>query len=145
MDAGCQFRGGHCVNLPMDGFTRRRRQHPPRRAVDRFMKLERRHPTLSRLIERFKLSGMVVIKIRFGLFVSCFALLMVTGCARTESNTGASILLFNGTGTSPNDVDAIEKILTERGFKYATANSKQLNGMSESQIMTYRLIIVPGG
>jgi glutamine amidotransferase-like uncharacterized protein len=88
---------------------------------------------------------MVVIKIRSGLFVSCFALLALTGCARTESNTGASILLFNGTGTSPNDVAAIANILTERGFEYATANSKQLNGMSDSQLMAYRLVIVPGG
>ncbi len=88
---------------------------------------------------------MIVIKIRSGLFVSCFALLTLTGCTRTESKTDASILLFNGTGTSPNDVAAIAEILRERGFAYATANSKQLNGMSESQLMAYRLLIVPGG
>jgi len=85
------------------------------------------------------------IRIRGGLFVLCSALFSLTGCARTETNTGASILLFNGTGTSPNDVAAIAKILRERGFEYATANSKQLNGMSESQLMAYRLVIVPGG
>ena len=85
------------------------------------------------------------IKVKSGLFVSCFALLALTGCARTESNAGASILLYDGTGTSPNDVDAIAKILTGRGFEYATANSKQLNAMSESQLTSYRLIIVPGG
>jgi len=93
---------------------------------------------------------MVGIKVRSALVVSCFPLLTLTGlvltsCAPTESNSGASILLFNGTGTSPNDVAAIAKILKERGFDYATANSKQLNGMSESQLMAYRLIIVPGG
>jgi glutamine amidotransferase-like uncharacterized protein len=88
---------------------------------------------------------MLVIKLRSGLFVWCCALLALAGCARTESNAGAPILLFNGTGTSPNDVAAIGKILTERGFEYATANSRQLNEMSESQLGAYRLIIVPGG
>jgi hypothetical protein len=88
---------------------------------------------------------MAAIKMRNGLFISSFALLLLTGCSRTESKTVAPILLFNGTGTSPNDVAAIEKILKERGFEYATANSQQLNGMSESQIMAHRLIIIPGG
>jgi glutamine amidotransferase-like uncharacterized protein len=85
------------------------------------------------------------IKVRGGLFVLCLGLLSLSGCARRESNSGASILLFNGTGSSPNDVAAIARILRARGFEYATANSKQLNGMSESQLMAYRLIIVPGG
>ena len=84
-------------------------------------------------------------KIRILLFVSCFAFLTMSGCARTGSDTVVSILLFNGTGSSPNDLAAIARILKERGFEYATANSRQLNGMSESQIMAYRLIIVPGG
>lgn len=88
---------------------------------------------------------MAVIRIRSGLFVSCFALLSLTGCAQTGSNTGSSILLFSGTGTSPNDVAAIARILRERGFDADTANSKQLNGMSESQLMAYRLMVVPGG
>jgi hypothetical protein len=100
---------------------------------------------LSRFVEPDNLPGMMVIKVRSGLFVSCFALLTVTGCTRTESNTGASILLFNGTGTSPNDVAAVAKILRERGLEYATANSKQLNRMTESQVMAYRLLIIPGG
>ena len=88
---------------------------------------------------------MIGTKVRSGLFVSWIAFLTLTGCARTESNPDAAILLFNGTGTSPNDVAAIAKILRAGGFEYATANSKQLNGMSESQLMAYRLIIVPGG
>lgn len=95
---------------------------------------------------RMKVKGcMVAIKVRDGLFVSCFALLILTGCTRTESKTVAPILLFNGTGTSPNDVAALAKILKGRGFEYATANSKQLNGMTESEFMAYRLIIIPGG
>lgn len=88
---------------------------------------------------------MVAINIRSGLFVACIALLILTGCERTKSKTRASILLFDGVGTSPNDVKAIAKILEGRGFEYDTANSTQLNGMNESQIKAYRLIIVPGG
>ena len=57
----------------------------------------------------------------------------------------APILLFNGTGTSPGDVAALDKILGGEHLKYATVNSRQLNGMSESQIQEYRLLIVPGG
>jgi len=55
------------------------------------------------------------------------------------------ILLFNGTGTSPGDVAALKKILSSEHLNYSTVNSPQLNGMSESQIREYRLLIVPGG
>jgi hypothetical protein len=89
---------------------------------------------------------MVVIKSRIGRCVSCCALLALAGCARTESsNPDAEILLYSGTGTSPGDVAAVAKILTDRGFEYARANSNQLNGMSEAQLAARRLIIVPGG
>jgi glutamine amidotransferase-like uncharacterized protein len=57
----------------------------------------------------------------------------------------AAILLFNGTGTSPNDVAALQAILNSNHFNYSTANSAQLNQMSESRIRQYRLLIVPGG
>jgi glutamine amidotransferase-like uncharacterized protein len=57
----------------------------------------------------------------------------------------APVLLFNGTGTSPGDVAALEKILSREQLNYSTVNSPQLNGMSESQIREYRLLIVPGG
>jgi glutamine amidotransferase-like uncharacterized protein len=88
---------------------------------------------------------MIVIKIRSGLLVSFVASVALASCTRTESVKDAPILLFNGTGTSAGDVEAIAKILTEKGLEYAAANSRQLNGMSESQLMTYRLVIVPGG
>ncbi len=55
------------------------------------------------------------------------------------------ILLFNGAGTSPNDVTAVKTILDSNHLRYSTANSSQLNEMSESQIRAYRLLIVPGG
>jgi glutamine amidotransferase-like uncharacterized protein len=57
----------------------------------------------------------------------------------------AVVLLFNGTGTSPNDVAAIETILNSSRLSYSTVNSFQLNGMAESQMSRYRLLIVPGG
>jgi len=76
-----------------------------------------------------------------GLLSSCMA-----ACAiRSTSSGSPTILLFNGSGTSPNDVAAIEKILNENDFSYATANSQQLNEMSESRLRAYRLLIVPGG
>jgi glutamine amidotransferase-like uncharacterized protein len=55
------------------------------------------------------------------------------------------ILLFKGAGTSPGDVAALEKILSSERLNYTTANSPQLNEMSESQVREYRLLIVPGG
>src|SRR6266852_3288758 len=65
--------------------------------------------------------------------------------APLKSGGIAPILLFNGTGTSPNDVAAVETILNSNHLSYLTANSSQLNEMGESQIRGYRLLIVPGG
>jgi len=66
--------------------------------------------------------------------------------SRTRSHADAApVLLFKGTGTSPGDVAAIEKLLSNEHLNYSTVNSPQLNGMSESQIREYRLLIVPGG
>lgn len=61
------------------------------------------------------------------------------------SGDTAPILLFNGTGTSPNDVAAVEAILSSNHLNYSTVNSSQLNEMGEAQIRGYRLLIVPGG
>jgi glutamine amidotransferase-like uncharacterized protein len=55
------------------------------------------------------------------------------------------ILLFNGTGTTLSDVKAVEAILSAHRLAYSTANSSQLNGMSESQLKAHKLLIVPGG
>jgi hypothetical protein len=55
------------------------------------------------------------------------------------------ILLFDGAGTSPCDVVALEMILDANHLDYSTANSSQLNGMARSQLGTYRLLIFPGG
>jgi glutamine amidotransferase-like uncharacterized protein len=61
------------------------------------------------------------------------------------SAAAAPVLLFNGTGTSPNDVAAVETILKGKHLDYSTANSSQLNEMGEAQIRRHRLLIVPGG
>ena len=70
---------------------------------------------------------------------------VLTACGPVGPPGTAPILLFAGTGTSRNDVAAIETILHDSHLNYATGNSSQLNGMTESQISGYHLLIVPGG
>jgi glutamine amidotransferase-like uncharacterized protein len=65
--------------------------------------------------------------------------------AKGARASAAPILLFKGTGTSPNDVAAVETILNTNRLDYSTVNSSQLNQMGESQLRDYRLLIVPGG
>jgi hypothetical protein len=61
------------------------------------------------------------------------------------SGDAADVLLFSGAGSSPNDVKAFETILKDQHANYRKVNSSQLNGMSESQMRVYRLLLVPGG
>jgi glutamine amidotransferase-like uncharacterized protein len=77
--------------------------------------------------------------------LSCIGLLSLTSCAPTERDEEAPILLFNGTGTSPNDVAAMETILKGKHLSYATVNSEQLNEMRTEDLLRHRLIIIPGG
>jgi glutamine amidotransferase-like uncharacterized protein len=65
--------------------------------------------------------------------------------SNTPAGSVAQILLFNGTGTSPNDVSAIEVILDDNHLYYTTVNSPELNSMSELQMQNYRLLVIPGG
>jgi glutamine amidotransferase-like uncharacterized protein len=53
--------------------------------------------------------------------------------------------LFSGRGTSPGDVAAIEKILSGEHLEFSKISTRQLNGLSESEMREYRLLIVPGG
>jgi hypothetical protein len=76
--------------------------------------------------------------------VASLGLLSSSACAIRSSNESPTILLFNGSGTSPNDVAAIEKILSKNDFSYTTSNSRRLNEMGESQLRAYRLLIIPG-
>jgi glutamine amidotransferase-like uncharacterized protein len=69
----------------------------------------------------------------------------LTSCSPPASHGVPPILLFNGAGTSANDVAAVEAILKGNGLQYAKVNSSELNSMSVSQLMAYRLMIIPGG
>jgi glutamine amidotransferase-like uncharacterized protein len=80
-------------------------------------------------------------RLSIALFLFCGML----GCKRVQSSNIAPILLFNGIGTSPNDVTAVETVLNSNHLNYSTVNSSQLNQMSESQLQRYHLLIVPGG
>jgi hypothetical protein len=71
--------------------------------------------------------------------------------ASSSSSSGSTatiatppVLLFNGTGTD-SDVQAVESVLSALKLNYATANSSQLNAMTETRLKAYRLLIVPGG
>jgi hypothetical protein len=55
------------------------------------------------------------------------------------------VLLFNGAGTSANDVAAVEAILNHNRLDYSTADSSQLNQLGEARLKAYRLLIIPGG
>ena len=81
------------------------------------------------------------------LLVTCLILIVAafTACRGRGSKGTAPILLFNGTGISPNDVTAMETILDDNHLNYVTVNSSELNGMSPSQLMKYQLLIVAGG
>jgi hypothetical protein len=75
-------------------------------------------------------------------------ILAATACTiyRVPLNAdNAPILLFDGAGTSANDVAAIEALLNKNHLNYSTVNSSQLNQMPGSQLKKYRLLIVPGG
>jgi glutamine amidotransferase-like uncharacterized protein len=77
--------------------------------------------------------------------------LLVAACGPSGSthapgqDSAARILLFAGRGTSPNDVAALEGVLSGAGLHYSTATSRQLNDLDESELATYRLLVVPGG
>jgi glutamine amidotransferase-like uncharacterized protein len=76
--------------------------------------------------------------------------LLAAACGTSSTSTqrtvpNPNVLLFNGRGASSGDVAAVEDILRARGLDYATASSSRLDAMSESELKTYRLIVVPGG
>jgi hypothetical protein len=85
--------------------------------------------------------------VRFGnlTFLAGLAVLVLAACGRPPSNVVPAILLFEGTGTSPNDVRAVKSILETRHLEFSTADSSRLNGMSASDLQAHRLLIVPGG
>lgn len=69
-----------------------------------------------------------------------------SGETASLANGGAAdILLFAGTGTSPNDVTAIRAILKDAGLAYSTVDTSQMNAMGEDALRRHRLLIMPGG
>lgn len=73
------------------------------------------------------------------------SLLALTACRPHGPGDAAPVLLLDGTGTSPNDVKAIEAILKDSRMVYSTVDSPRLDRMSGPQPMAHRLLIVPGG
>jgi glutamine amidotransferase PdxT len=61
------------------------------------------------------------------------------------ATTTPPVLLFVGTGTTSGSVSAVKTLLGNLKLSYATATSSQLNGMGESGLRAYKLLIVPGG
>lgn len=73
-------------------------------------------------------------------------LVLAAGALLSCGHRGPShILLFTGTGTSSGDVAALESLLDEMHLDFDTASSSHLNGMVESDLRRYTLLIVPGG
>jgi hypothetical protein len=62
-----------------------------------------------------------------------------------ETIEGAPILLYAGTGTSPNDVAALASILRDNRLEFARVTASQMNTSSADQLSAHRVLIVPGG
>jgi glutamine amidotransferase-like uncharacterized protein len=73
------------------------------------------------------------------------ALITICLASCTARPSSHNIILFAGTGTSRGDVAAIETILNDNHLDYSTVTSRQLNHMTEAEIRSHRLLIVPGG
>lgn len=78
------------------------------------------------------------------------AVLIVTlvasaSCSSPSFEPGRDILLYDGAGTSRNDVAAIEAILKTNKLSYSKINSRELSSLAESQLLRSKLLIVPGG
>src|ERR1700730_8957925 len=67
-----------------------------------------------------------------------------SGSGSTNTVTTPPVLVFNGTGTD-SSVASVESILGTLKLSYATANTSQLNAMTETKLKAYKLLIVPGG
>jgi glutamine amidotransferase-like uncharacterized protein len=68
----------------------------------------------------------------------------IAACKRSEP-IREPVLLFAGTGTSPNDVEAIAAILDAQRIAYARIDSARLDAMSEAELSSHALLIVAGG
>jgi glutamine amidotransferase-like uncharacterized protein len=81
-------------------------------------------------------------KIKNGMIYFIIVLLFVN-CK--SSIKEAPIILFNGTGTSANDVEAIKSILLSNQMDFVLVNSEQLSKLDTGRLKKYKLLIIPGG
>ena len=102
-------------------------------------------------LRREKTSSLRAIIIVVSLVLPATAL-TACGARADKAKTGARgdkaktpILLFTGTGTSPDDVKAIETLLASNHLDFSTVSSFELNGMDEKDLRRYLLLIIPGG
>ena len=104
-----------------------------------------RHGTIGPVREsRHLLAAVLALSLTAG--AACHSTDSATAAAHPPpSSDAAVVLLFDGHGTSPGDVTALERILSESHVGYSTADSPRLEGMSESELSAYRLLLVPGG
>jgi len=78
--------------------------------------------------------------------VVIFTVMLVVGIpAECTAGERPPILLFDGNGTSPDDVAALRAVLSRAQLRFDTADSPRLNAMSAQELRGYRLLIVPGG
>src|SRR5881394_4632854 len=78
------------------------------------------------------------------IYCTCFIVaILFVNCKSTIKEV--PIILFNGSGTSPNDVEAIKNILSANHMDFILVNAAQLNELDTNQLKQYKLIIMPGG
>jgi glutamine amidotransferase-like uncharacterized protein len=86
----------------------------------------------------------IIVIVSLALPATAFTACTVPRAERADkAKTG--ILLFTGTGTSPNDVKAFETLLVSNHLGFSTASSFELNRMKEEELRSYLLLIIPGG
>lgn len=87
--------------------------------------------------------GVSILKAQF--FLGLFFIVALVRPAYAGAVPAPTVLLYNGTGSSPTDVIAIKNILTAMNLKYDLVDSRALNAMTQTKLNNYKLIIFPGG
>jgi hypothetical protein len=72
------------------------------------------------------------------------ALSLIT-CGHPPSSDAPLVLLFTGAGTSANDVQALQVLLTQMRVSYTPVEARDLARLTSAQLRRSRLLIVPGG
>ena len=84
-------------------------------------------------------------KCRNKLIYSAYFMVALVFANCTDSIQEAPILLFNGKGTSSNDVEAVKTILSANHLDFVLVNSAGLNELDTGKLKKFKLIIIPGG